>query len=491
MFEKLKKSEIISVNTRRRHISGDGETSVTYTGTKITLSPYQLTPPTTLPSNSHEYTDAAKPSDIESLPSEILHLILSHLDKKTWLSCLFLSKIISSATLPFIWKEPPIKFLTARDHSDAKSHSDSKSPCLNVFRGVLSLFSLKRSACDSVDDTETDKVKLPFNIIPTPENGKFVQNIALTASSPNPHLISTTSSLDCNSLNSMIKLCPKIVRLNLRGCVEAVNDETLEFISRNLKSTLRSLDISQCSKITDHGVAMLSLCMLESLSLNGLTNLSDDGLESSTFSNTLRRLRISDTKVTGRGVVRFLQKRTKIEELDLARCREIDDETVDCITAVCGERLKWLSLARVQVPATKKNADNLKDSEELKLSDEAIRYFAERCPNLELLDLAYIPTFTDECVKYIVDKPGMRKLVSLVVTGCSGVSIESLGRLSSLRQRFGNLSTITIGDCPAISDQHIAQLISPTGWLAGWRKSVNSTDLKVMNKSWDDIGYKY
>ncbi|KAI8808989.1 hypothetical protein BJ742DRAFT_807098, partial [Cladochytrium replicatum] len=119
------------------------------------------------------------------------------------------------------------------------------------------------------------------------------------------------------------------------------------------------------------------------------------------------------------------------------------------------------------------------------ITDSGVISLVDGCPDLEFLDLGYNRNITEVSVAKIVDSPGLEKLVSLVLTGCSGINIQALGWLSRLRKRKGKLKTITIGDCTQINDSHISNLISSSGSLSGWTKSHLGETPEIGPNMWD------
>ncbi|KAJ1558401.1 hypothetical protein HK096_001331, partial [Nowakowskiella sp. JEL0078] len=371
--------------------------------------------------------------------------------------CLLLSKTIHKIMIPIVWKEPPIRFTQQSSRS-----LRTTTPILTLFQKLHRLFS-NATFCNF------QPKYAPLTITPSVHTGCHIKHLFLPTTTVHHHPDSILSDL--------LALCPNLVRISLRGN-PSVTDLTLSILATN-RPMLRSLDISNCARVTDVGVGALHSSRLSSLALVGVAT-SDQSLAelfNGVCGTSLRALRLANTLVTGAGVALALVNGCcRIEVLDLTGCVGVDDCVVGKIARTCGDRLRWLSLAHVQVKMVKADGG---------ISDESVRALATWCPNLEVLDLGYVGGVTGVSLKIIAESP-MERLVSLVVTGCIGIPIEEFGQLALLRQKFGNLSTITIGDCPGINDYHISTLISPEGWLAGWKKGSGQKEPKLLNKSWDD-----
>lgn len=93
--------------------------------------------------------------------------------------------------------------------------------------------------------------------------------------------------------------CPKLTVLRLKNCRDITN-RSIEAVAKNCP--LNTLHLAGCNEVTNYGLdclATYSFATLERLSLMGLSNITDDGLE------------------------KLIKACSQLSQLDLMNCRQI------------------------------------------------------------------------------------------------------------------------------------------------------------------------
>ncbi|KAF8932725.1 hypothetical protein BGZ52_009504 [Haplosporangium bisporale] len=329
------------------------------------------------------------------------------------------------------------------------------------------------------------------------------------------------------TLATILQCCPGLCRLLVSECA-GITDRGLEMIRNSecvRRRTLVSLHMAGCFKITDKGLlilatgrnwddsddANLEVCdttdtvlRLESLDFAGCFQISDRGLVPllKACGNRLEQLRVSDCDmVTSRSVMVLAQWCPQTKWLDLARSGPLTGPCLSLLAQRC-LGLEWLNLARSHPSEWDEEAlpqggalseadidldgaeDETDEGEENAISDNCIALICESCPRLQLLDLSYIPTLTNEAIEAMSHTANA--LVCLTIIGCPGITSLSLVYLAKLRNTSGRLGCITMGDALGISEKDIEQIMQ--GTLSGWQKSLlDETSLgDILGRSWDE-----
>lgn len=345
-----------------------------------------------------------------------------------------------------------------------------------------------------------------------------------------PRLQSRRDYVTDRTLATILKFCPGLCRLLVSECA-GITNRGLEMIRNSecvRRCTLVSLHMAGCFKITDKGLLILAtgrnwddsedvnleICdttdtvlRLESLDFAGCFQISDRGLVPllKACGNRLEQLRVSDCDmVTSRSVMALAQWCPQTKWLDLARSGPLTGLCLSLLAKRC-LGLEWLNIARPH-PSEWDDKDNEEalpqggapseanidldgaedetDQEEDAISDNCIALICESCPQLQLLDLSYIPTLTNEAIEAMSQTANA--LVCLTIIGCPGITSLSLVYLAKLRNKSGHLGCITMGDALGISERDIEQIMQ--GTLSGWQKSlVDETSLgEILGRSWDE-----
>ncbi|KAG0233496.1 hypothetical protein BGW41_001456 [Actinomortierella wolfii] len=346
-----------------------------------------------------------------------------------------------------------------------------------------------------------------------------------------------------HTLQIILDHCPNLARLTLSECTR-ITDRGLEMIRNSecvAREQLVSLHMAGCWRITDHGLASLVEAFpvddigaaeqtsrmvqlkLESLDIAGCWQVTDKGLTAvlRACGSRLTQLRVSNCElITGESVLELAKHCPKMRWLDLARTGEIQDTALRAVATHC-DQLEWLNLARVhpeetntdsgsqspshshlpslpdqhsqtEASASQPSSADVTDtdggddgSESNEISDETIGLLGENCPQLQLLDLSYIRTVTNESMELLSQHA--TSLVCLTIIGCPGITAQALYALAQLRNSSGKLSCITMGDALGISESDIEKIMQ--GTLSGWQKSsVEETSMSDIlgGLSWED-----
>ncbi|KAG0357582.1 hypothetical protein BG005_003366 [Podila minutissima] len=343
-----------------------------------------------------------------------------------------------------------------------------------------------------------------------------------------PRLQSRRDYVTDRTLATILKHCPGLCRLLVSECA-GITDRGLELLRNSecvRRGTLVSLHMAGCFKITDKGLLTLATgrsdwddsdlesvsdttgteLRLESLDFAGCFQISDRGLVPllKACGTRLEQLRVSDCDlVTSQSVTVLAQWCSRTKWLDLARSGPLTGSCLSLLARRCSG-LEWLNLARSH-PGEEEVKDDGKaspegqtpeeadvgldgegdaDQEENAISDDCIALICESCPQLQLLDLSYIPTLTNLTIEAMSQTANA--LVCLTIIGCPGITSLSLVYLAKLRNTSGRLGCITMGDAQGISERDIEQIMQ--GTLSGWQKSlVDETSLgEILGRSWDE-----
>lgn len=195
--------------------------------------------------------------------------------------------------------------------------------------------------------------------------------------------ISGCASVTDYMLITLMDLCPFIDSLNMSSC-KRVTDVALEYIAPRQARTLRRLNVASCDALTDAG--MVKLCskatLLEELYLAGCSNLTDETL-SAAF-NCLPNLRVLDlekSRVQARVDPSRLPE--KLASLNLSHCKLEDPALVHIVrgsTAMTELRLNGCSM----------------------ISDIALIKVSTMAPHLKILQIHSMYRVSDSAIAAIV-----------------------------------------------------------------------------------------
>ena len=249
---------------------------------------------------------------------------------------------------------------------------------------------------------------------------------------------------------------PRLEDLSLDWC-EGVTDSLLKEVAG--LNDLRSLNLFGCEKISSGGVQHLAvLRRLQTLSV-GLTKVGDEGMKAVARMESLETLQLYFTPITDAGVAE-LGRLQRLRHIDLSRCNAISDRGVEELakhqelrsvelngcSKVTDTGLKTLGqlreLREVNLGACRLVTDvGLREINGLpelryvyldgvKVTDAGVRAFLTKHTDLEWLGLSDT-AITDGTVKELAD---FKKLRGLGISGCGGVTDESVSVLAKMKQ---------------------------------------------------------
>ncbi|XP_070828129.1 F-box and leucine-rich repeat protein 13 [Chaetodon trifascialis] len=249
----------------------------------------------------------------------------------------------------------------------------------------------------------------------------------------------------CSSSQDLCRLhaaeCPRMTDASLKSVAALKN--------------LQHLDVSLCKKLSDTGIQ----CLTEGSS-----------------STSLRELNISScSRVTDKSVMRISQRLCKLSHLNLSYCERLTDVSLEWLSSssVCsldisgcniqdqglaaleGIRLKKLVLAQCvyvtdigieKLCKTVRDLEHVDVSHCVALSDLAIRAISFYCRGLVSLRMSGCPKMTDMAVQYLTS--GSQFLRELDVSGCVLLTDRSLRHLERI---CPPLCSVTMACCNSIS----------------------------------------
>lgn len=323
-------------------------------------------------------------------------------------------------------------------------------------------------------------------------------------------ILSNQSSITDTSLEKIASTCNKLRDLELNNC-DNITDITVQTITKRCPK-LRKLSLSSCKNITasafirmeqfrkqdkqfdDTGIYQ-SLNM-QHLDLTRCLNVTNEGLDyiAAIFPN-LKELRLTSCEGIGdRGMIAVANRCLKLEVLSLERCKTITDESIMHV-AKCCVRIKSLSL---------RNCKNISDESIIQLvnhctqmveldvsycdiTDKSLSQFSVGFSKLEVLRLEELESVTAQGISRL---GGCKKLQTLVLTNCKGVSNESLQLIS---QNCPLIKSIDLSFCNVLSFPTLTQCLSQwpelrelslRGYLAIEKAGFTHPNLENLNLSW-------
>jgi F-box/leucine-rich repeat protein 2/20 len=145
-------------------------------------------------------------------------------------------------------------------------------------------------------------------------------------------------AIDDKAIIDLSNECKGIQGLELVGC-NAVSDTGLLNLAGKLNSSLQTLNLSYCSKITDLGVeALAQQCgNLVSLNLYGCIKLSSAGIVALKKCTHLRSLNLSCTAVDDDGIHSLVANGglENLREIDIYNCQKLSDAVIGHLESNC------------------------------------------------------------------------------------------------------------------------------------------------------------
>ena len=228
----------------------------------------------------------------------------------------------------------------------------------------------------------------------------------------------------CNGVNDsfieeFIKITPNLQNLNLSHC--HIGDKSIKLIG-NL-TTLYTLDISHCVKISDKSVKYLT--NLTNLNLTGCYKVTDSSVETiGKYSKNLKTLSLAMCRGISDRSVKVLGELTTLSSLDISDSR-VTDESVKTLT-----RISSLNLSKCY-----------------DVTDDSIREIAVK-GNVRNLNI-------NKCHDVLYSVQFLRNITSLDIGGCSEITDESV---IILIENNSNLKTLSLSNCYNLTDRSITSI---------------------------------
>jgi len=223
------------------------------------------------------------------------------------------------------------------------------------------------------------------------------------------HITSLNLSFNPNiseiGLRSLTHNCKDITKLSLASC-DQMSDEALRYVGT--LHELESIELDNCTGITDEGLQHLVLPKLKSLFLGVCAN------------------------VTDYGIINLVKATPQLEQLRLELCADVTDQALQYIATSC-HRLKTLGLER--------------GGEDSGISDEGVMRIAHGCRELRYLDISNCVRVSDDSLIKLAEYcPSLERLF---LTDCDRIS--DLG-VKLLLKNSTNLQSLSVARCTRISD---------------------------------------
>lgn len=272
-----------------------------------------------------------------------------------------------------------------------------------------------------------------------------------------------SKTMDDNILKNVGEFCgPAIVNLSLKGCF-LISDVGLHVICTKMP-TLRVLNLSSVWNMTDAGLTLFDF------KLSPLT--SQKSLESGLTSLDLSNCR----KITDTGIQSLLDSCKQLEHLELSYCKNLTAKifehpiwsrfkklNLQRCTAINDAGFKiWHTSATSKMSSTDGEAESAQVTfkmDELNLSDcsfltdAAIGYIVQSCPDLSSLILSFCCGLSTACIPGITQYCSKLRLLDLSFCG-SAVTDETLLQLSTLPA----LGRLSVRGCVGVTDAGVQNL---------------------------------
>jgi len=215
----------------------------------------------------------------------------------------------------------------------------------------------------------------------------------------------------------------RLVALSLENCHQ-ITDATLLTLAETNCTGLVDLDLSGCDAVTDEGLRAIvaTSTALEGLSVEELTELTEEGISLLGHFHHLKRLRVGYSKgLTDAALATIVVGCAELQSLDLSYCNSAQ-LTGAGIEAAVGQlkALDALSLRGATAGAGARIVHDRLSSLNLSwcktLQDDALERVAEGCPSLRHIDLAWCDQITGAAVHRLAQK--LASLRSFNLRGC-------------------------------------------------------------------------
>ena len=302
------------------------------------------------------------------------------------------------------------------------------------------------------------------------------------------------SSLQCIDLRksgigdedvlSMARGCPCLAEICLSGC-DGVTNASLAALGKSGRQLI-SMDIGECSNVTDEGLEgfadgclnmrvvklldELDTTNIEEKCLLGCMNISKSDASDSVISSSLLRHvnPIRCDQITDIGISALARSCPQLSNIDLHDCKQITDIGMSALARSCSNlySIKLSSCDQITDMGISEIAHRCSHLNDIDISfcdqvtDMGISALAHSCPTLSNINLTFSRNKTDEGISAIANSCHL--LSDINISFCE--QITDVG-ISALACRCHFLRRISLIDCVHITDMGISALANSLSYL--------------------------
>lgn len=246
--------------------------------------------------------------------------------------------------------------------------------------------------------------------------------------------VSYCRKLTDKGLSAVAGGCHDLRALHLAGC-RFVSDALLKALSENCHN-LEELALQGCTNITDSGITILveGCHRMKHLDINKCSNIGNIGIfnVSRVCSATLKTLKMLDCYRIGDESISNLAKYCKnLETLIIGGCRDISDESMILLANACNNSLRRLRMDWC-----------------LNISDASLDNILLQCRKLEVLDIGCCEEVTDAAFQQLGNEGCKLALKILKVSNCPKITIAGIDMLLKL---CDSIEYLDVRSCPHIT----------------------------------------
>ena len=316
--------------------------------------------------------------------------------------------------------------------------------------------------CDIITSISFCILAKLFNHCDTGISDKGMMSIGGGLSSLQSLNVSYCKKLTDKGLSAVAEGCQDLQVLHLDGC-KFVTDKVLKALSKNCPN-LQELGLQGCTRVTDCGLAdLVSGCRwIHFLDINKCSNVGDSGISnvSEACSSSLKTLKLLDCFRVGDGSILSLARFCmNLETLIIGGCRDISDKSIKSLATSCGSSLK-----------------NLRMDWCLNISNSSLSCVLVECRNLEALDIRCCEEVTDAAFHGLGTMGTDMRLKVLKISNCQKITVTGIGMLLD---KCNSLEYLDVRSCPYItkSDCDEAGLQFPDCCKVNYTGSLNEPDV--------------
>ncbi|KAF9678745.1 hypothetical protein SADUNF_Sadunf07G0067600 [Salix dunnii] len=246
--------------------------------------------------------------------------------------------------------------------------------------------------------------------------------------------VSYCKKLTDKGLSAVAEGCQDLQVLHLDGC-KFVTDKVLKALSKNCPN-LQELGLQGCTRVTDCGLAdLVSGCRwIHFLDINKCSNVGDSGISnvSEACSSSLKTLKLLDCfRVGDRSILLLARFCKNLETLIIGGCRDISDKSIKSLATSCGSSLK-----------------NLRMDWCLNISNSSLSHVLAECGSLEALDIRCCEEVTDAAFHGLGTMGTEMRLKVLKISNCQKITVTGIGMLLD---KCNSLEYLDVRSCPYIT----------------------------------------